>query len=165
MPVPFGAINSKITLVGPLADVDLENRSAPFNIIWGLSNAPDMITSANNLIVLVAMMENDTGNPDQARTVLEAAAQAAMFAHLLAFTSQQIPRQELVNRIIAGMAGAMNAATVGIPDPDDHIGPIQELRFFQFELDDIYRNLEPREKELTFEGDDAKYVLKFRMFR
>jgi hypothetical protein len=163
--IPVGATNSKMTLVGPLLDVDPGDRSAPANVIWGLSNAPDMVTSANNLIVLVAMMENDSGSPDQARTVLETAAKAGLVANLPAFTSQQIPRQELVSRIIAAMAGSMGAAKVGIPNPDDNIGDIQELRFFQYELDDIYKNQGPNEKSLTFEGDDAKYVLKFRMFR
>lgn len=163
--VPVGAINSKMTLVGPLADVDLEDRAAPANVIWGLSNAPDIVTSANNLIVLVAMMENDTGSPDQVRTVLEKAAQASLLSNLPAFTSLQIPRQELVNRMIADMAGSMGLAKAGVPNPDDNIGAIQELRFFQFELDDVYRNRGPIERSLTFEGDDAKYILKFRMFR
>ena len=163
--IPVGATNSKMTLVGPLLDVDPGDRSAPANVIWGLSNAPDMVTSANNLIVLVAMMENDSGSPDQARTVLEAAAQLSLIANLPAFTSLQIPRQELVSRIIARMSGAMGLAKAGVPNPDDNIGDIQELRFFQFELDDIYKNRGPNEKSLTFEGDDAKYVLKFRMFR
>jgi hypothetical protein len=164
-PIPVGATNSKMTLVGPLADVDLEELSAPPNVIWGLSNAPDLVTSADNLIVLVAMMENDTGSPDQVRSVLEAAAQGSLIANLPAFISQQIPRQELVNRIIAGMAGAMGLAKVGVPDPDDNIGHIQELRFSQFDLVRIYEGGGAVEKSLTFEGDDAKYVLKFRMFR
>ena len=164
--LPVGAINSKMTLIGALADVNEgEEVSAPGNVIWGLSNASDLVTSANNLIVLVAMMENDDGSPSQVRTVLEKAAQASLFSNLPAFTSLQIPRQELVSRIIADMDGAMGAAKVGVPNPDDNIGAIQELRFFQFELDDIYKNRGPVEKSLTFEGDDAKYVLKFKMFR
>jgi hypothetical protein len=59
----------------------------------------------------------------------------------------------------------MLPATLGITNFDDRIGPIQELRFFDYELDHIYRNLGPIEKSLTFEGNDAKYVLKFSMFR
>lgn len=160
-----GASNSKMTLIGPLLDVDPGDRSAPANTIWGLSGAPDLVTSANNLIILVAMMENDSSSPDQARTVLENAARVAMTTNLPAFGLKQIPRQELVNRIITGMVGAMGLAKVGAPDPDDNIGAIQELRFFQFELDDIYKDLGPKEKSLTFEGDAAKYILKFKMFR
>jgi hypothetical protein len=163
--IPVGAINSKMTLVGPLGDIDLEEVSAPFNIIWGLSNAPDLVSSADNLILLVAMMENDSSSPDQVRTVLENAARVPLAANLPAFASLQIRRQELVSRIIAGTTGAMGLAKVGIPDPDDNIGSIQELRFSEVELDHIYRNLGPIEKSLTFEGDDAKYVLKFMMFR
>lgn len=161
-----GASNSKMTLVGPLTEVEQgDDVAAPANRIWGLSNAPDMVTSADNLIVLVAMMENDDSSPSQVRTLLEKAAQFSMASNLLAFTNQQITRQELVNRIIAGMDGAMGVAKVGLPGPDDNIGPIQELRFSQTELDHIYRNLGPVEKNLTFAGDDAKYALKFRMFR
>jgi hypothetical protein len=162
---PVGAVNSKMTLIGPLADMDIEELPAPSNVIWGLSNAADVISSADNLIVLVVMMENDRGSADQVRTVLEKAAQASLLANLPALSSGQIARQELVNRMIADTTGAMGVAKVGIPDPDDHIGSIQELRFTQSELDDIYRNLGAVEKSLTFEGDDAKYVLKFRMFR
>jgi hypothetical protein len=163
--VPAGATNSKMTLVGPLADVDLEILSAPPNVIWGLSNAPDFITSADNLIVLVAMMENDTGSPEAVRTALEAAARVALVANLTAFVNNQIPRQELVDRIISGMDGAVKAAKVGIPDPDDNIGLIQELRFFQPELEAIYKNVGPVTKFLGFEGDDARYILTFQMFR
>jgi hypothetical protein len=161
-----GASNSKMTLVGPLTNVKAGDEvQAPANVIWGLSNVPDMVTSADNLIILVAMMENDDGSPSQVRTVLEKAAQGSMLSNLPAFATQQIFRQELVNRIIAGMDGAMGVAKVGIPGPDDNIGPIRELRFSQAELDHIYRNLGPVEKDLAFEGDSTKYVLKFRMSR
>ncbi len=164
--IPVGATNSKMTLVGALADVDEEEEySAPPNVIWGLSDAPSLVSSADNLIVLVVMMENDSGSPAQARTTLEGAARAGLLTNVPLLSSNAITRQELVNRIIAGMDGFMGAAKVGVPNPDDNIGSIQELRFSQVELDHIYRNLGPIEKSLTFEGDDAKYVLKFRMFR
>jgi hypothetical protein len=162
---PVGASNSKMTLVGPLSDVDPEELTAPPNVLWGLSNMPDLVSSADNLIILVAMMENDSSSPDQVRRTLEIAAQAAMAQNLPAFIAKQIPRQELVNRMISGAAGAMGVAKVGIPDPDDNIGAIQELRIFQFELDSFYRTSTPIEKSLVFEGDDAKYVLKFSAFR
>lgn len=161
-----GATNSKMTLVGPLTEVEAGDEvTAPTNVIWGLSNVADLVTSADNLIVLVTMMENDDASPSQVRTALETAAQGSMAKNLPAFFNKQIPRQELVNRIIAVMNGAMGTAKFGLPGPDDNIGPIQELRFSQAELDHIYRNLGPVEKNLTFAGDDAKYVLKFLMFR
>ena len=72
-------------------------------------------------------------------------------------TSLQIPRQELVSRIIADMTGAIGAATVAAPNPEDNIGAIQELRFSQSELDHIYRNLGPVDNSRTIEGVDAKY--------
>jgi len=111
------------------------------------------------------MMEEDSGSPAQARTTLELAAQAKLLANVGLLADNQITRQELVNRMITGMDGVMGAAKVGAPNPDDNIGAIQELRFSQIELDHIYRNLGPIEKNLTFEGDDAKYILKFRLFR
>jgi hypothetical protein len=167
-----GAFNSKMTLVGALSDVDEGDEvSAPANVIWGLSNTPDLVSSADNLIVLVIMMENDSGSPAQVRTGLEGAAQAKLLANVgllsntIPLPSGKITRQEPVNRMIAAMDGFMGVAKLGIPNPDDSIGAIQELRFSQAELDHIYRNLGPIEKSLTFEGDDAKYVLKFRMFR
>ena len=130
IPSPVGAINSKMTLAGPLADVDLEDVLAPANVIWGLSNAPDMVTSANDLIVLVAMMENDDGSPDQARTLLELAAQEALyFLNLPAFASTHILREGLSAVSSPGLPATMGAAKVGVPNPDDNIGPIQELRF------------------------------------
>ena len=111
------------------------------------------------------MMENDTGSPGAVRTALETAARLALAANLPAFTGNQILRPELVKRIISGMDGAMKVAKVGIPDPDDNIGDIQELRFFQPELDAIYKNFGPVTKFLGFEGDDAKYILTFEMLR
>jgi hypothetical protein len=164
---PLGAGNSKMTLVGPLADVDEgEEYDAPANVIWGLdNNAPSLVSSADNLIVLVVMMENDSGSPEQARTILEGAAQAKLISNVPLLLSGEISRQELVNRIVAEMNGALPAAMVGLPNPDNNIGAIQELRFSQDELDHIYRNLGPIERGLTFEGEDAKYVLKFKMFR
>lgn len=164
--VPVGALDSKMTLVGALSDVDEgEEYSAPANVIWGLSGVPGLVSSADNLIVLVAMMENDSGSPSQVRTTLEAAAKLALVANVGLFSNNTITRQELVSRMITQMDGVMGAAKVGVPNPDDNIGPIQELRFSQADLDHIYRNLGPIEKSLTFEGDDAKYVLRFKMFR
>src|SRR5213078_1439190 len=68
---PVGASNSKMTLVGPLSDVDPEELTAPPNVLWDLSNMPDLVSSADNLIILVAMMENDSSSPDQVRRTLE----------------------------------------------------------------------------------------------
>lgn len=164
--IPVGALNSKMTLVGPLADVsEGDEVFSPPNVIWGLSDAPSLVSAADNLIVLVVMMENDNGSPDQARSVLEGAAQVKLLTNVGLLSTNMITRQELINRTIAEMNGVMTAAKFGLPGPDDNIGPIQELRFSQDELDHIYRNLGPIEKSLTFEGDDAKYVLTFRMFR
>lgn len=163
-PAPVGAINSKITLVGPIEDVNIETVSASNNIIWGLNNAAGMISSADNLIVIAVMMENDSGSPSQVRTVLEGAAQGAMATNMPAFVSHQIDRQELVNRIISAINGSMGLAKVAAPDPDDNIGLVQELRFYQFELDAVYKQ-RPIVKSLTFDGDDAKYVLYFKLFR
>jgi hypothetical protein len=167
-PIPTGAINNKMTLVGPLDDVsEGDTVLAPANVIWGLSNARDFVSSADNLVVIAVMMENDSGNPDQVRTVLEKAAQVGLGTNAGLFASGAIPRQELVNRIIADVTGAIPVAKVGVPDPDDNIGPPKELRFFQSELDNIYRNLGGGaiEKSLDFAGDDAEYTLVFKMFR
>ena len=135
----------------------------------GSEHAPSPISSADNLIVLVAMMENDSSSPDQVRLTLETAARASLITNLPAFMATgaipAITRQELVNRMIVGMAGAMGVAKVGFPDPDDNIGAIQELRFTQSELDDASTNFVNAEKSLTFEGDDAKYVTHFKVFR
>lgn len=164
--IPVGASNSKMTLVGALSDVNEgEEYSAPANVIWGLSGAPSLISSADNLIVLVVMMENDSGSPAQVRTLLESPAQAKLLANVGLLATGAITRQELVNRLITTMDGFLGLGKLGAPNPDDAIGSIQELRFFQAEFDHIYRNLGPIEKSLTFEGDDAKYTLKFRMFR
>lgn len=161
-----GAINSKMTLVGPLSDVDAGDlRTPPHNRIWGLSGVAQKVTSADGLLVITAFLENDSGNAAQARSVLEKAAQVALLANLPAFASGQILRDELVRRIAADMAGAMSLATAGVPDPDDHIGSIQEVRFSQAELDRIYRNLGHVEKTLTYSGDDARYRVTYRLFR
>ena len=157
--------NSKMSLVGALADVNEGTYAAPANTLWGLSDAPALISAADDFIVLVAMMENDSGSPAQARTVLELAARSALLANLPAYLAAQIPRQELVNRVVAGMDGAMGGAKAGVPNPDDTIGPIQQLRFAQSELDHLYRNLGPIVKSLSFSGDDASYRLNFRLFR
>ncbi len=164
--IPVGVLNSKMTLVGPLENVEEGDEVlAPPNIIWGLNNAPALVSSADNLIILVVMMENDNGTPQQARTILEGAAQAKLLTNVGLLSTNVIDRQELVNRIIAEMDGFMPAAKFGFPSQDDNIGPIQELRFSQDELDHIYRNLGPLEKQLFFQGDFAKYVLTFNLFR
>ena len=89
-----GAVNSKASLIGPLADVDVDDESAaPRNIIWGLSNAPSPISSADNLIVLVAMMENDSSSADQVRSTLETAAQASLITNLPALRPRASSRR------------------------------------------------------------------------
>jgi hypothetical protein len=158
--------NSKLTKIGPMSGVDEGFAfSAPANVIWGLSGVAQQISSANNLICLVALMENDDANTDTVRTVVETAVQLSLGRNFPAFITGQIPRDELVRRMMGDMNGSIAAASIAVPGPDDHIGSTQELRFTQDELDDIYRVSRVVEKKLYFEGDDAKYDVYLRMAR
>jgi len=159
-------LNSKVTLVGPIQAVESgREREAPPNVIWGLSNAPDLVSEADNLILLVAMLENDDGSPDQARSTLDDTIKVELGKQLPLFIATKIPREELVRRLIAGMQGSMQFAVVGAPNFDDQIGPIQELRYIRGELDRLYKGTPSVQKDLTFEGNDAKYVLRFQLSR
>jgi hypothetical protein len=166
--VPVGVLNSKATLVGPLSGVvrfggvSPGGYAAPSNVIWGLSNAPGLVTAADNLFVIVAMMENDDSSPDQVRSGLELAAKVGL-SNVGLLAGKAITREEFVSRIIAEMDGAAGVVSLGFPGPDDHIGGCQELRFGQGELDHIYRGLGPIERSLRFVGDNAEYIVHFRM--
>lgn len=162
--------NSKMTRVGPISDVDDDEEDTffalPANLIWGLSEVPQLISSADNLICIVALMENDNANPNQVRELVEIDVKVRLLTEGIAFAAGQIPRAELVRRLINAVNGSLPIASVAFPGPDDQIGSAQELRFTQDELDTIYRDGGAAiEKKLFFEGDDSKYDVYFRMSR
>jgi hypothetical protein len=140
----------ELTLYGPSEDVNTgESRSFTGPPFWALDNqSAQVISDPNNVIFLVAFMENDDGTPTAARTLVKSELVASLAA------SVGMNRNQRVQTLINDMNDALTTPT-GFPDSDDQIGSAQELRLSPLDL--VRPILGPHVLTLTFSGAGAKY--------
>lgn len=154
-----------VTRVGPWDDVDNgetrwagELARADARPFWDATGNLKFIAVPSDVILLIALMENDDANPDSVRTTVEG---------ILTGTLHSNPgrtRAQLVNAMVIGMNSAIDTARgAGSTFPfnfDDQIGSTQELLLTSVELAQASQ-LDKIERTLQFAGDDAKYDVIF----
>ncbi|AKJ07019.1 hypothetical protein ATI61_10519 [Archangium gephyra] len=152
----------KVVLVGPLSGVDAkETHPAPANILWGINGAPATIPNPDDIILLVAMLENDNAPPASVRTAVEVAMGPILALNLTSIGN----RAEFVARLSNGMQGAIQTAVkLGLPDPDDQIGTVQELRISRLDVAKAF-HFGNTTLDLTFKGDDSHFKVNFQLKR
>lgn len=155
----------KVTKVGPWEDIDDDEIThlAPTNVIWDANNG--LITSPNDAFFIVALVENDNSDPEVVRTVTE----DLMFGELIKHATSASNRTDFARRLTDAMSGNVGIATTMIGsgfvvDPDDRIGPAQELRLMQSDLNRVFSGGMSM-LSLYFAGDDARYRVTFRLSR
>jgi len=165
---------AQATRYGPWADVDSGDSFATIPILpllspdfvnsvpifrrlcWGIGRQPAVINKPADVIILVALMENDDGNPGAAESVV----QTFLFASIVSSLGAQLPRAALVARLKEDMASALKLTATGFPSSDDPIGNIEELALTAADLDAA--NAGVTTKKLEFSGDGGgKYTLVF----
>lgn len=130
---------------------------------WGPNGKPAPIPDPDNLIILAGIMENDDGSPSATRSAVN----SIMAGALGNMSGSNLSRNEMADRLRSDMAGALNAARVtGIPNHDDRVGPVRELRLRQSDLDKAH-SAGSVIKRLEFNGgdDEGAYRVAFELQR
>ncbi len=117
---------------------------------WGLNGNPAPIENPDDVIFLVAVMENDDGKPGTAREL----AKGAVFQALMSSTG--MTREQRVSKCLHDMKDIL-ATPTGAPNFDDLVG-IQELQLTR-ELLDVSAGT--TFKNLLFSGDGGQYRVRF----
>ncbi len=134
----------------------------PPNILWGVDGQPTIINHPDDLLLLVALMENDTSDPEAVRSFVEGFMVASSVEHATSAGNHN----DFASRMINAMQGFISAPALatGPIDPDDQIGPVQELRINQDDLNLVYSDkLNSSDKAMVFAGDGARYFVRFRI--
>ncbi|WP_257461727.1 hypothetical protein [Archangium lipolyticum] len=152
----------KVVLVGPLSEVDAgESHKAPANVLWGIDGVPRPIPKPEDIILLVALVENDFASAASVRTLVEVTMGAVLAVNLPSVGN----RQEFVRRLRNGMEGAIQTAVkAGFPDRDDLIDSVKELRLGALDVAHAF-HFGGTPLELSFKGDDSHYRVTFRLKR
>jgi hypothetical protein len=154
-PVPLPAF--EVTLYGPFDDVDSgETHQAPgaAQSFWNLQGADAPITDPDQVIFLVALMENDNGDPQALRGIVKGEVGGSILGSL-----GNPDRNVKVATLIRDIDSALGTPT-GAPNFDDQVGPVQELRFTADELR-LVESGQTVSKVVTCNGDGGEYVLIF----
>ena len=140
----------------PLLPPDFVNALTVFRRnCWGIGRQPAVINKPADVIILVALMENDDGNPGAAESVV----QTFLFASILSSLGANLSRSALVARLKEDMASALKLTGTGFPSSDDPIGGVEELPLTVADLDAASAGMTT--KKLDFSGEGGKYTLVF----
>ncbi len=112
-------------IVYPFRGMHTDGRAAfgIFESFWGIGGIPSPLVNPNDAIFIVAMMENDDGDPQLARGFVDAAVNASLIESLA------LARPAKVTALIHDVESARRIPT-GFPNFDDAIGTPQELYLF-----------------------------------
>ena len=95
---------------------------------WGIGGGAATVADADDLLVLVALMEHDNGEPAGVRTGLHAQTFAALTGYFSDYAADRMTRQELVARLRGDIDDALTGPiTFGFIEGDDLAGAAREL--------------------------------------
>lgn len=122
---------------------------------WGLNSTPEDLTDPSNAIFIVSLMENDNGDPNGYRQLVEAAAAAALGA-----TVGERDRAVRASRLLQSIRDALNGIDLPIPFAldDDHVAT-EILRLDNSDLIPFGT----KDKSLTIQNSEGHYELRFRI--
>lgn len=146
----------EVVRYGPFQDVDKgEKHLAPgiSRSFWNLNNTPATLADPDDVIFVVALMENDDGNPETLRGFVKGLVAASLTS------SSTFDRNGKITKLINDVNSALLAPT-GIPSLDEKVGDPQLLQFSLAELNQAEAGQAVR-KTLSFEGDGGSYMLGF----
>lgn len=125
---------------------------------WGIGGKPTPIGSPDDVIFLVQVMENDDATATDVRSLVN----AQMIASLSGAVNSDMNRSELVNHLKIAMRDATEMARkTGIPNRDDRVGGVQELRLTSSDLSKARSGSHQTTIEVA--GDGGKYRVRFEM--
>jgi hypothetical protein len=164
LPIPQLRVNN----VGPwegVADGEHHGMSslptADRRPIWGRNGQPAEIRHPDDVILLLALMENDGANPHTVRQIVDSMMVGTIMNNI------QSDRPAQVTALRETLVDAIDTARVDTSFPFDHderIGGIRELRLTRFDLNWALMD-SPRGFSFTFKGDGAHYGVNVSMRR
>ena len=146
---------------------DMEKGSRPrfgtegnrFPSFWGVGALPATLADTLNGILIIALMENDESDPAVVRSVVVGEVATSLARSI------SLPRGGKVTMLMSDvdLARRTPSSIGGGINHDDPIGPLQELKFTENELQqaDLGKTVV---KMLQFAGDDGHYTLTFEAF-
>jgi hypothetical protein len=148
--------NVRVVKVGPWAGVDRDETHHAWTLaasdrppFWDLDGLPRTIAAPQDVVFLVALMENDGSSPDTIRGAVQDALRLSQISNLnRAYAAY-------VNEMISIMTAAIESSRglTALPSSainrDDLIGNVQQLALTPADLAALNR-LEPVNKKLTF---------------
>jgi hypothetical protein len=139
---------------GVFEDVDYhENRYPGFQPFWGLTGQEAALPSPDTAIFIAAVMENDNGDAEALRGVVNAATITTIVGALT------LSRADKVKALLKDIGSALRIPT-GWPNFDDRVGGPQELQFSKEEVA-LAETGQPARKNLIFRGDGGRYTVTF----
>ena len=153
-PVPIPAY--EVVRYGPFGDVDKgETHFAPgiSQSFWSLTNTSEELNDPDNVIFIVSLMENDSGDPEVLRGIVKGIIGGSIFGSL------SFQRRDQVDKLINDINSVLRTPT-GAPNFDDKVGIPQELQFSKEELTKAESG-HTVSKTLEFSGDGGHYTLTF----
>jgi len=125
-------------------------------MLWGIKGQPAPLLDPNDIIILAAVMENDSSSPD----AVVSAVDSVLAAKLQAYRVNGFSRAKIVEKLITDMNGAIDAAIVtGVIDKDERLGPAKEFQLTAQDLEQA-RSGATVFKNRAFYGDDAIYKVR-----
>ena len=153
-PVPLPAF--EVVRYGPFEDVDEdETHFAPGASLsfWSVNGSPAVLDDPDRVIFVVALMENDDGDPEALRGIVKGIVGGSVLGSL------SLNRGDKVTALIRDVNSALGTPT-GAPSFDEKVGDPQELRFSRDELARAERG-ELVSTTLFTRGDGAHYTMTF----
>lgn len=125
---------------------------------WGIGGTPSAISDPDDVVFLVQVMENDDATASDVRSLVN----AQMVASLGGVVNSDMSRSDLVSHLRRAMRDAAEMARkTGIPNADDRVGGVKELRLTASDLSKAAGG--SHQKTLEFTGDGGKYRVRFEM--
>lgn len=160
-PVPVPAV--EVVRYGPFDDVDEDETHGapspaqsfwgPTGTPWGPTGTPATLENPDHAIFVVALMENDNGDPEALRGFVKGIVGGSVLGSL------GFDRADKVASLIRDVDSALGTPT-GAPNFDDKVGAPQELRFSHEDLR-LAELGATVAKDLVFAGDGGRYILTF----
>ncbi|MEM8807508.1 MAG: hypothetical protein AAGF01_15930 [Cyanobacteria bacterium P01_G01_bin.38] len=154
-PASLAVPSIRVVKIGPWSGVDKNETHYAFSLeapdrplFWDLDGQARHIAHPEDVMFLVAVVENDGASPDAIREAVQVILQESKWSNLSRVYNA------LRDTLISSMTGAIDTAriaglTPGHLNADDRIGRVQHLALTPDDLDHL-QNLEPVEKSLTF---------------
>lgn len=152
VPIP----SFEVVRYGPFEDVAADDPPIQLNdpvSFWDLTGNPAALSDPDSVIFVMALVENDDGDPEALRGIVKGLVSASLIGSL------GFDRDDKVKALINDINSGLGVPT-GFPNFDDKVGKPEELKFSAEELI-LANTIFGVTKTLIISGDGGRYSLTF----